>query len=428
MNNEEEERFIIKEKNFILKSDKNNEYEINLSIYNNDILNITIKSTKIIPSKKYGLSCTLEDLLNNRFFKIFINVDEIFRELETKISKSNIIEETSIIYLDIPIGLTIINDILLEIKQIENTNEDKINEINNEINNLKNENTLLKLQLKEYEEELSNNKEKLKFEETNNKLKNEIEKIKKENYLLILKLKEYEKKLNDNKEKLKLKDLNDNKEILDLIYDDYENIIEIELNSNGNEVIKIINDNIFDKDKTILLINNKKKEFRNIIESDKNKNYKIFILNKNKLKSLKEMFKNCKNITKINFIKFNTDNVEDMNSMFENCSLLKSIDNFKLNTKNVKDMSYMFFKCSQLTSIDMSKFNTENLKEMHSMFNGCSQLTSIDVSNFNTQKLEDFNRMFNDCSKLTTIYVSKFNRDIFSKIIDVTKLNLIIKK
>ena len=47
MNNEDEERFILKEKKFILKSDKNNEYEIILSINNNDILNITVNAMKI---------------------------------------------------------------------------------------------------------------------------------------------------------------------------------------------------------------------------------------------------------------------------------------------------------------------------------------------------------------------------------------------
>ena len=106
MNNNDEEKFILKEKKFILKSDKNNEYEIILSIYNNDILNITINTININNPKTYILSCTLEELYKNRFFKIFINVDEIFTELETKISKSNVIEETNIIYLDIPIGLT----------------------------------------------------------------------------------------------------------------------------------------------------------------------------------------------------------------------------------------------------------------------------------------------------------------------------------
>ena len=86
----------------MLKSDKNIEYEIILSIINNDILNIALNTINIIPSKKYALSTTLEELIKNRFFKIFVNVDEIFRELETKILKSNIIEETNIIYLDIP--------------------------------------------------------------------------------------------------------------------------------------------------------------------------------------------------------------------------------------------------------------------------------------------------------------------------------------
>ena len=62
------------------------------------------------------MDCSLEELVKNRFFKLFVNVDEIFRELETKIQNSSIIEETNVIYLDIPIGLTIINDIILEIK------------------------------------------------------------------------------------------------------------------------------------------------------------------------------------------------------------------------------------------------------------------------------------------------------------------------
>ena len=72
MNNVEDEIFILKEKNFILKSDKNIEYEIIFSINNNDTLNITINSIKIIPSKKYVLSCTLEELFKNRFLKYLL--------------------------------------------------------------------------------------------------------------------------------------------------------------------------------------------------------------------------------------------------------------------------------------------------------------------------------------------------------------------
>ena len=49
---------------------------------------------------------------------------KIFRELETKIINCNIIEETNFIFLDIPIGLCVINEVILEIKQFEKSNDD----------------------------------------------------------------------------------------------------------------------------------------------------------------------------------------------------------------------------------------------------------------------------------------------------------------
>ena len=65
---------------------------------------------KIFRIKKNALSCTLEDFFLNRFFKIFINVDEIFRELETKILKSNINDNAilNIIFLIIKILMKIL--------------------------------------------------------------------------------------------------------------------------------------------------------------------------------------------------------------------------------------------------------------------------------------------------------------------------------
>ena len=59
----------------------------------------------------------MNELIKDRFFKIFIDLDEVFRELESKIEKSNLIEDSNLIYLDMPIGLNIINDIILEIKE-----------------------------------------------------------------------------------------------------------------------------------------------------------------------------------------------------------------------------------------------------------------------------------------------------------------------
>ena len=116
---EEEENFPVKETSCIIKSNKECEYKITFSVCKNDNISIKISTINVIPTKKFALVCSLEELVKNRFFKIFVNVDEIFRELETKIQNSLIIEESNAIYLDIPIGLNVINDIILKVKQTE---------------------------------------------------------------------------------------------------------------------------------------------------------------------------------------------------------------------------------------------------------------------------------------------------------------------
>ena len=48
---ENEDEIILKEKDFILISDKNNEYKIKLFIKNNDLFCLTAFNTKIFPKK-----------------------------------------------------------------------------------------------------------------------------------------------------------------------------------------------------------------------------------------------------------------------------------------------------------------------------------------------------------------------------------------
>ena len=162
---EEEDIIILKEKSYIITSDKNIEYKIIFSIDNYNVIKFDIYSTKIIPTKNFVLSCTLEGLIKNRFFKIFVDADEVFRELETKIEDSSIIEEKNMIYLDIPIGLNIIKNIILEIHPIEKTKEDEIEILNNKINNLTNYNNELHNKLKDIEKELRDTKDNLKNNE-----------------------------------------------------------------------------------------------------------------------------------------------------------------------------------------------------------------------------------------------------------------------
>ena len=75
---------IIEEKNFKIITNKNNEMELFLRNYNNELLSIKLFNNNVYPSKKYELECNIEEFQKNRFFKIFINVEEIMKELENK--------------------------------------------------------------------------------------------------------------------------------------------------------------------------------------------------------------------------------------------------------------------------------------------------------------------------------------------------------
>ena len=79
---------LIEEKIFLLTSENNKKYEVYLRNYNDEEFSISLYSIDDLYSKKYELKYNLENFQKNRFFKIFINIEEIMRELENKIKKS----------------------------------------------------------------------------------------------------------------------------------------------------------------------------------------------------------------------------------------------------------------------------------------------------------------------------------------------------
>ena len=136
----EEENYILKEKEFTLISDKNNEYRVKIFITSNDLFCINLfPNNNNNVSKKYSLSLRMKDLIKNRFFKMFISLDEVFIELDNKIERSNIIEDTNLIYLDIPIGLNVMNDVILEISESQKSKDEIILDLQNMLNIKNNE-------------------------------------------------------------------------------------------------------------------------------------------------------------------------------------------------------------------------------------------------------------------------------------------------
>ena len=201
------------EKPFMIETDKKNKMELFLRIYNNEEFVITIYSKNEYPSRKFELRCNLEEIQKNRFFRIFLNIEEIMRELEKKIERSTFIEENDLINIDIPIGLVIIENINLNIKLVEKTTKEineelknkiqeqeeeiknlknQIDELNNNINIINNNNINLNNQINEKDEiikklreeieQLTKTNEQIKNEKTSNKNKLKVKlQIQKEN-------------------------------------------------------------------------------------------------------------------------------------------------------------------------------------------------------------------------------------------------------
>ena len=187
--------------------------------------------------------------------------------------------------------------------------------------------------------------------------------------------------------------------------------IEMEIIPEENTFGKFVNitNKICEENNVRIYFNDKKEEInRNYIAKDENVK-KIKIIINHKIKSLYRFFEDCKCIKKINFIKFNKDDIINMRSMFYNCSSLEELNLSNFNTNNVTNMSCMFFYCSSLKKLNLSNFDTNNVTNMSYMFYRCSSLKELNISNFNTNKVTDMKSMFYNCSSLKELNLSNFN-------------------
>ena len=171
---------IIEEKKFKVLTNKNNLLDLYLRNHKNGKFSITIinESQQI----KYELKKNLEEFQKIRFFKIFINIDEIMKELANKIEGAKFIEDNDCIIIEIPIRLIIINEITLVIEKVEKNKDEIINELKENIRILENKLNERENKLKDAEKQIKLSENKLKDAENKmklfeNKMKLQIEQI-----------------------------------------------------------------------------------------------------------------------------------------------------------------------------------------------------------------------------------------------------------
>ena len=175
--------------------------------------------------------------------------------------------------------------------------------------------------------------------------------------------------------------------------------IEIGIIPKENEYGKFINlYNKSMKSNIEIYFNNSKKETKSETITKNDNVTKIKIIINHKLKSLFRLFSGCTCIKKINFIKFNKDDIKNMSYMFNKCSNLEEINFSNFNTNNVLNMGGMFDDCSSLKELNLSNFDTKNVLYMYHMFKGCSSLKELNLSNFNNNSIKSTYYMFKGCS------------------------------
>ena len=182
-------------KSYQIISNKNNKFYLTIE-NQSSIINILSYYQDDMVKHNYEKKLKLEELKENKYLSLCDSIDEIYNELINLLdkNKSNIIEETNKIYLNIQTGNLKVKEIIFCINEIIMKENEKINiifsiisnlkeEINNikeENKNLKENNNNLKLEINKLKEEISKN---------DNNLKNEINNLKEENELINKKIK-----------------------------------------------------------------------------------------------------------------------------------------------------------------------------------------------------------------------------------------------
>ena len=234
-------------------------------------------------------------------------------------------------------------------------------------------------------------------------------------------------------QKIFLKIIKHNKNIqniLEINQNDYKKFCEIEIeiipteDKDYEEGLFIFFNNKEEKSYYHIYYDNSKEEAKR-----KHRNYKVII--DYQIKSFENLFNKCKFIKKINFIKFNRNDINNMSYMFYGCESLTELNLLNFNTNNVTNMDSMFGGCKSLKELNLSNFNTNNVTNMKFMFCGCNSLKELNLSNFNTINVNNMTCMFSGCSSLKNLNLINFKINkstdmfhMFYKCLSIEELNI----
>ena len=100
------------------------------------------------------------------------------------------------------------------------------------------------------------------------------------------------------------------------------------------------------------------------------------------LGNLNEIFKNNKELIKVDLSNLEMKNILGMNYTFSRCLNLKQINFEGINSNSLLDMAYTFENCKNLKKLNLSPIKTGKLRMIKGIFSECYKLEIIDISSF----------------------------------------------
>ena len=192
--------------------------------------------------------------------------------------------------------------------------------------------------------------------------------------------------------------------------------------NNINKYVKLF-DPIFvknNKDKFSITINGKnEKELKDYYYNRSNE-AKLVVILKEKgdepVTNMSYMLNNCKNLTNVNFKNWKFSNINSMEAMFQLTNtkdILKDISSIE--SKHLKNVRAMFCKCINVENIpDLKKIfcNDNKIEDISMLFNGCKNLIKVDkLIEWQAPNLKKMEYLFNRCEKIEDIYLGTFNTE-----------------
>ena len=136
---------------------------------------------------------------------------------------------------------------------------------------------------------------------------------------------------------------------INMVIKEYYFQIEIEIIpvEKSNDAINIFFNYFYDTSYYHVYFNDNEEEIKRNYYIKSNKIKKIKIILDYEIKSLSGLFRYCKCIKSINFIKCNRKDITDMREMFSRCSSLEEVDLSNLNINGFINTDNMFSECSE---------------------------------------------------------------------------------